>query len=80
MNGAARTFLSAILCVLLVGFGLCGAWGTLVGLPGVVRGSGGGESFDGAFLVCGLIGLAIAGLCWMAIAWLERKRPPPSGE
>jgi hypothetical protein len=75
MKTAVRVLLTLILCVLLVGFGLCGAYGTFAGLLGGVR----RNSPDGLlFLVPGAIGLGIAWLCWKAVARLWRKPQPPS--
>jgi hypothetical protein len=79
MNNVVRGILIAILSLALVGFGLCGAVGTISGLAGFSRPStGGGEDLNlaPAFLICGLIGLAIAGVCLFFVLKLRRKRPP----
>jgi FtsH-binding integral membrane protein len=79
MNNVVRGTLIAILSLALVGFGLCGAIGTLSGLAGISKPStGGGEDMNlaPAFLMYGLIGLAIAGVCLFFILRLQRKRPP----
>jgi hypothetical protein len=70
-----RVLVTAVLCVLLVGFGLCGAYGTFAGLL-----SGASRNLpDGLlFLVPGAIGLGIGWLCWKAIARIWRKPGPPS--
>jgi len=74
MRTAGRVLLTAILCVLLVGFGLCGAYGTLGGLSDGMRGD-----WSGGLLVMmlGALGLSIAWLCWRAIAGVWRKPPAP---
>jgi tellurite resistance protein TehA-like permease len=77
MNNIARGVLTAFLCVVLVGFGLCGAFGTFSGLADL-GGAGSGELRGiGPILIgFGLVGLVIAWLCWLEIAKLWRKRPP----
>jgi len=79
MKNVVRGILTVILSLALVGFGLCGAVGTINGLAGISRPStGGGENLNlaPAFLMCGLIGLAIAGVCLFLVRRLQRKRPP----
>jgi len=73
MKAAGRVLLIGILCVLLVGFGVCGAYGAVIGLMGSI----GPKQFDvELFLICGGLGLAIAWLCWKAIVGLWRLPPP----
>ncbi|MCS0582437.1 hypothetical protein NX784_12625 [Massilia pinisoli] len=74
MNNIARGILTAFLCVMLAGFGLCGAAGTISGLAGMS--SPGPENFSSIALVFGLIGLGIALVCGLALFRLWRKRPP----
>jgi len=74
MNNIARGILTAFLCVMLVGFGVCGIGGTISGLAGLS--SPGPENFSSIALVFGLIGLGIASVCGFAIFRLWRKRPP----
>lgn len=74
MNNIARGILTAFLCVVLVGFGVCGIGGTISGLAGLS--SPGPENFSSIALVFGLIGLGIACVCAWIIARLWRKRPP----
>jgi hypothetical protein len=79
MKAAARALLTAILCVLLVGFGVCGAFGAVNGVLSV--GSSEGRPWGLLFITSGVIGLAIAWLCWRAIAGLWRTPPaPPSNQ
>lgn len=66
LNKLARSLLSAVLFIFLVGFGVCGATGIVTGW------SNGGWGL----LVMGLVGIAVAWLCWAGIARLWRKRPP----
>jgi hypothetical protein len=73
MNNVARGILTAFLCVVLVGFGLCGVAGTFSGLAGLS--SPGPENFSSIALVFGLIGLGIAFVCGFVIVRLWRKRP-----
>jgi hypothetical protein len=76
MSTALRVFVTAILCVLLVGFGVCGAYGTFGGLAVGLSGGWSGGLF---MIALGAVGLAIAWLCWRATARLWRKPPgPPS--
>ena len=74
MNNIARGILTAFLCVVLVGFGVCGIGGTISGLAGLS--SPGPENFSSIALVFGLIGLGIAFVCGWIVARLWRKRPP----
>ncbi|WP_075794542.1 hypothetical protein [Massilia putida] len=76
MNNIARGILTVILCVVLVGFGVCGAMGAFGGLAGLARGSGDGRSFAPMLIGLGLVGLGIAWVCGMAVVRLWRKRPP----
>lgn len=77
MNNIARGVLTAFLCVVLVGFGLCGAYGTVGGLADLV-GGGSGElkGIEPMLIGFGLVGLGIAWVCGIAIVRLWRKRPP----
>lgn len=75
MKRLGRAILTALLCALLVGFGVCGAYGTFGGLSGALGGPGEGRALFPLLLGCGLAGLAIAWLCWRAIAALWRRRP-----
>jgi len=76
MNNIARGILTAFLCVVLVGFGVCGIAGTVSGLSGLSgMFSPGPENFSSVALVFGLIGLGIASVCGFAIVRLWRKRP-----
>jgi hypothetical protein len=72
---ALRVLLTAVLCVLLVGFGVCGAYGTVNGLAvGVSQ-----NREAGLFLMAfGVSGLAIGWLCWRALArlWRTPSSPP----
>lgn len=74
MDNIARGILTAFLCVVLVGFGVCGIGGTISGLAGLS--SPGPENFSSIALVFGLIGLGIACVCGFVIFRLWRKRPP----
>lgn len=76
LNNLARGVLTVILSVLLVGFGICGAYGTFGGLADLVGGSGEGRGAAPILIGCGLLGLAIAWICWTLVADLMRKRPP----
>ena len=73
MNNIARGILTAFLCVMLVGFGVCGIAGTVSGLGGLS--SPGPENFSSIALVFGLIGLGIASVCGFVIVRLWRERP-----
>ena len=73
---AARALLIAFLGLFVAGFGVCGAIGTLGGLAGMASHSPGGEpDFSGAMLMCGLVGLAVAFVCWKIVARMRRKSP-----
>jgi hypothetical protein len=76
MNNVARGILTLILCVVLVGFGVCGAYGTFGGLFELVRGAGEAGGFAPMLIGFGLVGLGIAWVCWKAVAGLWRTRPP----
>ena len=80
MNYILRVILTLVLLLALVGFGVCGAMGTLGGLSGISGPSTGGElgNMAPAMLGYGLVGLAIAAVCWYAIVKLWRQRPPGS--
>jgi hypothetical protein len=69
LRQAARFVLVAILCVLLVGFGVCGVVGLFL-------------SFQAGLIafMCGLAGIGIAWAAWSALAEMWRKRPAPPGE
>jgi hypothetical protein len=77
MSTALRAILTAVLSVLLVGFGLCGAYGTFGGVLGLL-GAGEGRPFAVLFMVCGLVGLGIAWVCWKAVGGIWRKPGPPA--
>jgi tellurite resistance protein TehA-like permease len=69
-----RALATLFLCVLLVGFGVCGALGTINGASAVV---GSGAWGMGALLiVMGVVGLLIAWGCVTTIRDLWRERPP----
>lgn len=78
LKGLARGLLTAVLCMLLVGFGLCGAAGIYGGIQnGIQQGLSGGVPF----VLFGLLGIGIAWICWRVITELWRKPstpPPPS--
>ncbi len=75
MTTLVRAVLTAILSLFLVGFGLCGAYGTFGGLVSSV----GARNADSLlFLIPGLMGLGIAWVCWKAIAGIWRKPGPPA--
>jgi hypothetical protein len=76
LNNIARGVLTVFLSVLLVGFGICGAYGTFGGLVELVGNAGGGRGYSPFLIGCGLLGLAIAWICWKLVAGLLRKRPP----
>jgi hypothetical protein len=75
MNNVVRGILTVILCLVLVGFGVCGAMGTFGGLADLAGRSGAGRSFAPTLIGLGLVGLGIAWVCGMAIVRLWRKRP-----
>jgi hypothetical protein len=68
LNKVGRVLLMAILCVLLVGFGVCGAAGVMWAFQGGIMP-----------LAFGLAGLGIAWLCWSLLAKQWRKARPPKG-
>lgn len=74
MKMLGRVLLTLILCVALVGFGVCGAYGTFGGLVFGFTGSTDGFIW---FMPLGLLGLGIAWLVWKALAGLWRKPPVP---
>jgi hypothetical protein len=76
MNNIARGILTVILCLVLVGFGVCGAMGTFGGLADLASRPGEGRSYAPTLIGLGLVGLGIAWGCGMAIVRLWRKRPP----
>jgi hypothetical protein len=77
MENITRGVLTFFLCVVLVGFGLCGAYGTFGGLADLVGGSSGELKGIGPMLIgFGLVGLGIAWGCGIAVVRLWRKRPP----
>ena len=77
MSELGRVLLLVFLGLLVLGFGLCGAFGVVGGVASLFGHSQGGE-LDGAsvFLVPGVIGLAIAFGAWKGIAALLRKPDP----
>ena len=78
MNNIARGVLTLFLCIVLVGFGICGAYGTFGGLSSLFEHSGRSGGMAPLLLGCGLVGLVIAWGCWVTIAGMWRKRPPAS--
>jgi hypothetical protein len=76
MNNIARGVLTAFLCVVLVGFGLCGAYGTFGGFVSLFARPGEGSGLGPILIAFGVVGLGIAWGCWKTIAVLWRKRPP----
>jgi uncharacterized membrane protein len=76
LNNFARGLLAVILSVLLVGFGICGAYGTLGGVANLFDHSSEGRAFAPVLIGAGLLGLAIAWICWKLVTGLWRKRPP----
>lgn len=65
-----RVLLLLVLATLLVGFGICGAYGVVVGLSiGLHDGT--------VFMAYGAIGLLFAWGCWKGIAALRRARRAP---
>ena len=75
MKTLGRALLAFCLCVLLVGFGICGAYGVFGGLATSLEGRV-GESL--VFFVPAAIGLLVAWVCWKILAGLWRK--PPAGQ
>ena len=75
LNNLARGILTVFLGMLLVGFGICGAYGTLGGLGGLFESSAEGRGFAPVLIGAGLLGLAIAWICWKVVTALWRKRP-----
>jgi hypothetical protein len=76
MNNIARGVLTLILCFVLVGFGVCGAFGTFGGIASLFDHSSGDSAVAPMLIGLGPVGLAIAWGCWKAVASLWRKRPP----
>jgi hypothetical protein len=76
LNNFARGLLTVILSVMLVGFGVCGAYGTFGGLAGMFGPPGEGSGLAPMLIGFGLAGLGIAWLCWLEVFRLWRKRPP----
>jgi hypothetical protein len=76
MNNIARGILTVILSLALAGFGLCGAVGTFGGIVSMSDSSAESRGIGQLMLWCGLIGLAIAGVCLFFVLRLRRKRPP----
>lgn len=76
MKRLGRALLTVILCICLVGSGICGAYGVFGGAMTAVAGRG-QESLAYAlvFFVPAAIGLAIAWGCWKLIGALWRKPP-----
>lgn len=74
MNGLPRALTLLGLCALLVGFGVCGAYGTAAGLN-IGFGSPEAKAFAAMFLVPGVIGLVIALVFLKMIVTLWRKPP-----
>jgi hypothetical protein len=73
-----RGIFTAFLAVFLVGFGVCGVYGTFASVSGLFQTSGEGRGFALALLVAGLLGLGLAWGCWKAIASLWHKPEPPA--
>jgi len=73
LNNLARGLLTVLLSILLVGFGICGAYGTFGGLASLFGSSG---EASGVLIGAGLLGLAIAWICWKVVTALWRQRPP----
>ena len=78
MQTVVRGFVTVVLAVFLVGFGVCGAYGSLAGISAFVENSREGRAFAPLFVIAGLIGLALAWGCWKAIAGIRRKSKPPA--
>jgi tellurite resistance protein TehA-like permease len=74
MKTLGRALLAFVLCVMLVGFGICGAYGTFGGLAFAFSGNTEGLVL---FLPLGLLGFGIAWLAWKVLAGLWRKPPAP---
>jgi hypothetical protein len=79
MTAADRTWrllAVAALGLFVAGFGLCGAFGTVAGLMGMLgsgANSGEARAYGVMFLGCGLFGLGLAGLG----AWVLRRYRQP---
>ena len=77
MTTLVRAVVTAILSLFLVGFGLCGAYGTFGGIAAFVQSAGEGRGIAPILVIAGLIGLALAWGCWKGIAGIWRKPGPP---
>ncbi len=62
-----------MLVLFVGGFGVCGAWGTVVGVASLVGGSGEERGYAPIFVVLGGLGLAIA----IGLGWLFRRLTRP---
>ena len=76
LNNFARGLLTLLLSILLVGFGICGAYGTFGGLASLFGGSGEASGVAPVLIGAGMLGLAIAWICWKVVTALWRQRPP----
>lgn len=76
MSTPARAVLTLFMCVLLIGFGLCGAYGMRSGLTMVGDPNPDGKVFSVFFFVPAAGGIAIALACGWLIHRLWRKSPP----
>jgi hypothetical protein len=76
LDKIARAIVVVVLFGTLAGFGLCGAYGTLVGIGTLFDTSAGaeGRGFAPVFIVCGLIGIVIAAACWKPLAAIWRSQ------
>jgi hypothetical protein len=70
-----RGVLIVILCVVLVGFGVCGAMGTFGGIAGLIDARQSNEVVP-VLIGCGLAGLAVAWGAWKALSALWRRGWP----
>jgi hypothetical protein len=79
MNAVARGLALFVLGWMVLGFGLCGAFGVVGGVASLFGGRNGGE-LGGAslFLLPGLLGLAIAFGAWKGMKALLRQPRTPS--
>lgn len=75
LNNFARGLVTLILSVLLVGCGICGAYGTFGGLASLFDHTGEGSGVAPVLIGFGLVGLGIAWVCWKLVTELWRKRP-----
>ena len=53
----------------MAGFGMCGAWGLILGFAP--------SGYGALFIVCGLVGLGIACVFWFPLRALLRQGKPP---